>query len=89
MGPTDSPETSVSGCLTPHSNPENGIIQFNCGGSLRSRIVKPACNRTATDRILSVADRFSLIQILSFKLKIIGAVKVLRLNEIPFYPGSA
>jgi hypothetical protein len=31
------PETSLSNHLTPWNNPEDGRIQFNRGGSLRSR----------------------------------------------------
>ena len=40
MGPIGSPETSVSNHLTPRNNPEDGRIQFNRGGSLRSRTTK-------------------------------------------------
>ena len=40
MGPIASPETSVSNHLTPRNNPEDGRIQFNRGGSLRSRQVQ-------------------------------------------------
>ena len=35
MGPIDTPETSVWNHLTARSNPEDGRIQFNRGGSLR------------------------------------------------------
>jgi hypothetical protein len=40
MKPIGSPETSVSNHLTPRNNPEHGRIQFNRGGSLRSRTAK-------------------------------------------------
>ena len=36
-GPTGSTEMSVSHHLTPRNNPEDGIMQFNRGGSLRTR----------------------------------------------------
>jgi hypothetical protein len=36
MGPKGNPETSVSDHLALHNNPEDGRIQFNRGGSLRS-----------------------------------------------------
>ena len=39
MGPIHSPETSVLNQLMPRNNPENGRIEFNCGGGLRSRTV--------------------------------------------------
>jgi hypothetical protein len=37
MGMIDIFETSVLSQLTPRNNPEDGIIQFMRGGSLRSR----------------------------------------------------
>jgi hypothetical protein len=40
MGPTGSPETSVLNQRTPSNNPEDGIIHFNRGGSLRSQVVR-------------------------------------------------
>ena len=36
-GTKGSPEKSVSNHLTPRNNPEDGRIQFDRGGSLRSR----------------------------------------------------
>ena len=45
MGPIDSPKTSVLNHLTPHDNPEDGRIQFDRGGSLRSREVIQHCVR--------------------------------------------
>jgi hypothetical protein len=38
-GKTDSPETSVYNQLTPRNNLTGGRIQFNSGGSIRSRVV--------------------------------------------------
>ena len=38
MGPICSTETSVSNHLNPRNNPEDGRIQFNRGGSVRSRV---------------------------------------------------
>jgi hypothetical protein len=38
MAPICSPETSALEELTPRNNPEDGRIQFNSGGSLRSCI---------------------------------------------------
>jgi hypothetical protein len=35
MGPIGSLETSVKNHFTPRNNPEDGIIQFNRGGSIR------------------------------------------------------
>ena len=40
MGLIGSPKTSVSTHLMPRNNPEDQRIQFNSGGSLRSRTVK-------------------------------------------------
>jgi hypothetical protein len=37
MGRTGSPETSVSSHIMPRNNPEDGRIQFYCGGKLQSR----------------------------------------------------
>ena len=37
MGPIGSRETSVLNQITPRNSPEDGSIQFNRGGSLRSR----------------------------------------------------
>ena len=51
---TDSPETSVSRNLMPRNNPEDGTVQLNCGGSLRSctdrRFSKPLLNFCQTVR---------------------------------------
>jgi uncharacterized membrane protein len=43
MGPIDIPETSVSNHRTSRNNVEDGRIQFNRGGSLRSRVINFLC----------------------------------------------
>ena len=49
-GPIGSPETSVLNHSTLCNNPEDGRIQFNGSGSLRSRIGPICCPKTSVAR---------------------------------------
>jgi hypothetical protein len=55
---------------------------------LEYHAVKPAHNETTGTEFLSVAGRFLLIQVLEFKLKIVGTLKVFTEDRILFYPSS-
>jgi hypothetical protein len=66
MGEIGRPETSVLNYLTPRNNPEDGIIQFNRGVSLQSRItyLEPQKKKNRIpERFASCTIMFPVLQI--------------------------